>query len=189
MMMLFRQLANQGSTIIITTHLLASFGVLDKVVVMVQGRLAFYGPGTKFLNYFKAEAPPDVYDDLTDNNTVAYSQELKKRFEESSLYEDLIAKPLQSVQDDRASALGETAPQAQETGFSLRQLKVLIQRNWQLKFGDRGQTLLLFLQAPLVALLVAFMASDANQIQTIFMAMFAALWFGCSQICRRSSFI
>jgi len=46
--------------------------------VLVQGRLAFYGPGNKFLEYFKAPVPADVYDDLTDNNTVPYSQELKK---------------------------------------------------------------------------------------------------------------
>jgi ABC transport system ATP-binding/permease protein len=184
MMMLFRQLANQGSTIVITTHLLASFGVLDKVVVLVQGRLAFYGPGTKFLDYFKAEAPPDVYDDLTDNNTVSYAQELKKRYGESPLHKELIADPLGNVQA-RASAAAPAASQpAHARGFSLHQLRVLASRAWDLKFGDRAQTVLMFLQAPLVALLVALMASDSNQVQTIFMAMFAALWFGCSNAVR-----
>jgi ABC-type multidrug transport system ATPase subunit/pSer/pThr/pTyr-binding forkhead associated (FHA) protein len=184
MMMLFRQLANQGSTIIITTHLLASFGVLDKVVVLVQGRLAFYGPGTRFLDYFTAEAPPDVYDDLTDNNTVSYAQELKKRYEESDLHKELIADPLLSIQSEPPPPSVRAGEQAHARDFSLHQLKVLAARTWDLKFGDRAQTLLLFLQAPLVALLVALMASDSNQIQTIFMAMFAALWFGCSNAVR-----
>lgn len=184
MMMLFRQLANQGSTIVITTHLLASFGVLDKVVVLVQGRLAFYGPGTKFLNYFKAEAAPDVYDDLTDNNTVPYSEELKKRYESSPLYRDLIAEPLKSVQAQSEPDVTRQPAKPHAAGFSLRQFTTLAKRNWDLKFGDRGQTLLLFLQAPLVALLVALMADQPNQIQTIFMAMFAALWFGCSNAVR-----
>jgi ABC-type multidrug transport system ATPase subunit/pSer/pThr/pTyr-binding forkhead associated (FHA) protein len=186
MMMLFRQLANQGSTIIITTHLLGSFGVLDKVVVMMQGRLIYYGPGTKFLDYFKAEAPPDVYDDLTDNNTVPYSLELKKRFAESSLYRDLIVEPQKSIPTEKAPSVGTEAGAAlpQPRRFSLRQFSVLAARNWALKFGDRAQTLLLFLQAPLIALLVALMASEPNQVQTIFMAMFAALWFGCSNAVR-----
>ena len=184
MMMLFRQLANQGSTIVITTHLLASFGVLDKVVVLVQGRLAFYGPGTKFLDYFKAEAAPDVYDDLTDNNTTAYAQELKKRFAESSLYHDLIVEPMQLVTEEKQPDVAPPPAAAQAKGFSLHQFKTLTRRNWELKFGDRAQTMLLFLQAPIIALLVALMASDANQIQTIFMAMFAALWFGCSNAVR-----
>ncbi len=184
MMMLFRQLANQGSTIIITTHLLASFGVLDKVVVLVQGRLAFYGPGTKFLDYFKAESPPDVYDDLTDNNTAPYALELKKRFATSSLSKEVIAEPLKAVRAEKTPAAAAPAPTTKEKGFSLHQFKVLVGRTWDLKFADRGQTLLLFLQAPLVALLVALMASDKNQIQTIFMAMFAALWFGCSNSVR-----
>lgn len=184
MMMLFRQLANQGSTIIITTHLLASFGVLDKVVVLVQGRLAFYGPGTKFLDYFKAEAPPDVYDDLTDNNTVSYAQELKKRFSESALYRELIAEPLKSAEAEKPPPAAEASAKPHAKGFSLHQFKALVARSWDLKFGDRAQTLLLFLQAPLVALLVGLMASESNQIQTIFMAMFAALWFGCSNAVR-----
>jgi ABC-type multidrug transport system ATPase subunit/pSer/pThr/pTyr-binding forkhead associated (FHA) protein len=184
MMMLFRQLANQGSTIIITTHLLASFGVLDKVVVLVQGRLAFYGPGNKFLDYFKASVPADVYDDLTDNNTDSYAQELKKRFEESTLFKEQVAEPLKAASAAVKPAAAVAAGTAKEKGFSLHQFSTLVRRNWELKFGDRGQTILLFLQAPLVALLVALMAGEPNQIQTIFMAMFAALWFGCSNAVR-----
>lgn len=186
MMMLFRQLANQGSTIIVTTHLLGSFGVLDKVVVLMQGRLIYYGPGTKFLQYFKAEAPPDIYDDLTDNNTAPYSLELKKRFAESALYKELITEPQKTIPTEKAPSPGATAAIAKPQGkrFSLHQFKVLAQRNWTLKFGDRAQTLLLFLQAPIIALLVALMASAPNQVQTLFMAMFAALWFGCSNAVR-----
>lgn len=184
MMMLFRQLANQGSTIVITTHLLASFGVLDKVAVLVQGRLAFYGPGTKFLDYFKAAVPADVYDDLTDNNTVPYALDLKQRFAESALYREQVAEPTKAAPPTTQPVAVAPKATAKEKGFSLHQFKVLARRNWELKFGDRGQTLLLFLQAPLVALLVALMASEPNQIQTIFMAMFAALWFGCSNAVR-----
>ncbi len=186
MMMLFRQLANQGSTIIITTHLLGSFGVLDKVAVLIQGRLAYYGPGTKFLQYFQAESPPDVYDELTDNDNAPYALELKKRFSESSLFKDLIAEPLKAIAPEKKARIATTAPapEPKERGFSLHQFKVLTRRIWELKFGDPAQTLLLFLQAPLVALLVALMADGPNQIQTLFMAIFAALWFGCSNAVR-----
>ncbi len=187
MMMLFRQLANQGSTIVITTHLLGSFGVLDKVVVLVQGRLAYYGPGTKFLEYFKAESPPDVYDDLTDNNTVPYALELKQRFQTSPLYQTLVVEPQEQIPSGSVSATGtQVAAQAPRGNSAFRQFNTLLQRTWQLKFSDRAQTLLLFGQAPLVALLVAVMANKntPNQIQTIFMAMFSALWFGCSNAVR-----
>ena len=185
MMMLFRQLANQGSTIIITTHLLGSFGVLDKVVVLVQGRLAYYGPGTKFLEYFKAETPPDVYDDLTDNNTVPYALDLKTRFQSAPLYQNLVVDPQRDIPAEQAMASGaQSQAQPQARGFSLRQFTTLLQRTWELKFSDRAQTILLFGQAPLVALLVALMASGPNQVQTIFMAMFSSLWFGCSNAVR-----
>jgi ABC-type multidrug transport system ATPase subunit/pSer/pThr/pTyr-binding forkhead associated (FHA) protein len=184
MMMLFRQLANQGSTIIITTHLLASFGVLDRVVVLVQGRLAFYGPGNKFLEYFKASVPADVYDDLTDNNTVPYSLELKKRFVDSTLYKEQISEPMKAAAPAAKPGGAAARKGTSEKGSMIHQFGVLLRRNWELKFGDRGQTALLFLQAPLIALLVSLMAGAPNQIQTIFMAMFAALWFGCSNAVR-----
>jgi ABC-type multidrug transport system ATPase subunit/pSer/pThr/pTyr-binding forkhead associated (FHA) protein len=184
MMMLFRQLANQGSSIVITTHLLGSFGVLDKVVVLLQGRMVYYGPGTKFLEYFKAEVPPDVYDDLTDNNNAGYALELKRRFEASALYKDLIVEPLRTVILEKKAAPANGSTVTRASGFSLHQFKALARRNWELKFGDSAQTLLLFLQAPLVALLVGLMASQRNQVQTLFMAMFASLWFGCSNAVR-----
>ena len=185
MMMLFRQLANQGSTIVITTHLLGSFGVLDKVVVLVQGRLAYYGPGTKFLEYFRAESPPDVYDDLTDNNTIPYALELKQKFQAAPLYQTLVVEPQREIPAEQAPSRGHQGPaQSRNKGFSLHQFNTLLQRTWQLKFNDRAQTLLLFGQAPLVALLVALMAGGSNQVQTIFMAMFSSLWFGCSNAVR-----
>jgi ABC-type multidrug transport system ATPase subunit/pSer/pThr/pTyr-binding forkhead associated (FHA) protein len=186
LMMLFRQLANQGSTIIITTHLLGSFGVLDKVVVLLQGRLVYYGPGAKFLQYFKAEAPPDVYDDLTDKNNAAYALELKQRYAQSDLSKELIAQPQTAIPAEKSPAPAAPAPpvSTRRKAFGLHQFKILLRRNWELKFMDRGQTMLLFLQAPIVALLVAFMATTPNQIETLFMAVFGALWFGCSNAVR-----
>ena len=168
MMMLFRQLANQGSTIVITTHLLASFGVLDRVVVLVQGRLVFFGPGNKFLEYFKAPVPADVYDDLTDNNTVPYSLELKKRFLESTLYKEQIADPIKTAAPAAKPPGTAAKTKTSEKGSMLHQFMVLLRRSWELKFGDRGQTILLFSQAPLIALLVSLMAGEPNQIQSTF---------------------
>ena len=153
MMMLFRQLANQGSTIIVTTHLLASFGLLDKVVVLVQGRLAFYGPGGKFLEYFKSESPADVYDDLTENNTSAYSLKLKERFEKSDLHRELVVDPLRETMGPATSKTpGSEGDIRRGMGFNLTQFKVLTQRYLEIKFKDTAQTLLLLVQAPVVAL-------------------------------------
>ena len=99
---------------------------------------------------------------------------------------ELIAEPQTAIPAEKSPSPTTPAPAAGTTGkgFSLHQFKVLLERNWELKFMDRGQTLLLFLQAPVVALLVAFMATQPNQVETLFMAIFAALWFGCSNAVR-----
>jgi len=93
--------------------------------------------------------------------------------------------PQRNIPAEQTTASGapSEAP-VQERGFSLRQFATLLQRTWELKFSDRAQTILLFGQAPLVALLVALMASGPNQVQTIFMAIFSSLWFGCSNAVR-----
>ena len=123
---------------------------------------------------------------MTDNNTVAYGLELKNRFQSSTQYQDLVVNPQKKIPAEGPTAQGAVAGETQSEGkrFSLRQFTTLLQRNWELKFSDRAQTILLFAQAPLVAVLVALMASEPNQVATIFMAMFAALWFGCSNAVR-----
>jgi len=100
------------------------------------------------------------------------------------LYQTLVTEPQKNIPQERAAATPQGPAKTQERGFSLRQFTTLLQRTWELKFSERAQTLLLFGQAPLVALLVALMASGPNQVQTIFMAMFSSLWFGCSNAVR-----
>ena len=102
------------------------------------------------------------------------------------MYQSLVVEPQRAIPADQVMASGapSVAPPPQARGFSLRQFTTLLQRTWELKFSDRAQSILLFGQAPLVALLVALMASGPNQVQTIFMAMFSSLWFGCSNAVR-----
>jgi hypothetical protein len=92
----------------------------------------------------------------------------KKHFGESELYKGQVTEPMKVATPAPQPAAAAAKGVAEAKGFSLHQFKVLVRRNWELKFGDRGQTLLLFFQAPLVALLVALMASEPNQIQTVF---------------------
>jgi ABC-type multidrug transport system ATPase subunit/pSer/pThr/pTyr-binding forkhead associated (FHA) protein len=58
MMQLFRNLANRGSTVVINTHLLGSFSLLDKVAVLARGKLVYYGPATGMLPAKKKSRSP-----------------------------------------------------------------------------------------------------------------------------------
>ena len=71
MMQLFRQIANRGSTVIINTHLLGSFSLLDKVAVLVRGKLAYFGESQEMMSYFRASRPHEIFDKLREQEAGA----------------------------------------------------------------------------------------------------------------------
>jgi hypothetical protein len=109
---------------------------------------------------------------------------LAEPFQQSSPYSQLVVESLQSAAEESPPPAADIEPVLQTRGSALQQFGVLVRRNWGLKFCDRGQTILLFAQAPVLALLVAMLSGGSNLVPTLFMAMFAALWFGCSNAVR-----
>ncbi len=51
----FQDMANKGTTILITTHILYNLSMLDKIIVMAQGRIVFYGTPGEALDFFSVE--------------------------------------------------------------------------------------------------------------------------------------
>ena len=49
----FRSMANHGTTVIITTHILTHFNLLDKVVILTEGQLAFFGTPQEAVDFFR----------------------------------------------------------------------------------------------------------------------------------------
>ncbi len=60
-MQLCRQLARSGRTVVTTTHILQSLNLLDLVVVLTAGRLAYFGPVTEMGAFFGLAHPQEVY--------------------------------------------------------------------------------------------------------------------------------
>jgi len=58
MMRHFRGLAHHGATVVITTHVLYNLGLLDKVAILSQGRLVFFGTPDQALTFFGDHAGP-----------------------------------------------------------------------------------------------------------------------------------
>jgi len=86
MMRLFRKLANEGRTVFISTHIMESVGYLDLIIILVQGRLAYFGPPDFALKYFQVPRFMEIYEKLeeTDGKTWANS------YLSSPLYSKLI---------------------------------------------------------------------------------------------------
>src|SRR4028119_2522604 len=64
MMRLFRQIAESGRTVILTTHAMENVRLFDKIVVLMSGKLVFYGTPDEALNHFQAANFKELYDRL-----------------------------------------------------------------------------------------------------------------------------
>ncbi len=62
MMMLFRQLADEGRIVIMVTHKFEKFDEMHHVAILTKGgRLAFFGPPRESLSYFGVREPAEIY--------------------------------------------------------------------------------------------------------------------------------
>jgi ABC-type multidrug transport system ATPase subunit len=63
-MRLFRQIAESGRTVVLTTHAMENVKLFDKIVVLIGGKLAFYGTPDEALKYLNAKNFKELYDRL-----------------------------------------------------------------------------------------------------------------------------
>jgi ABC-type multidrug transport system ATPase subunit/pSer/pThr/pTyr-binding forkhead associated (FHA) protein len=177
MMRLFREIANRGSTIVCTTHLLGSFSLLDKIAVLVAGRLAYYGPSQEMLPYFHASRPHEVYETLQGKPPEAWEGE----FQKSQVYRENVANPLgEEKKPSRQKAPAPARRPAAAAPSLLRQFTTLLERQFTLRLSDWKNTLTLLAPPALVGLMAVALKSEPNEPKVLFITVFTALYFACS---------
>jgi ABC-type multidrug transport system ATPase subunit/pSer/pThr/pTyr-binding forkhead associated (FHA) protein len=184
LMKLFREVANSGSTIILTTHLLGSFNLLDKVVVLVAGRLSYFGPTQELLHYFHASDPTQVYNSLEDKTKGP--EYWAKQFQASEIYREFVANPLGlDTSEPRKTPLNVPQPATAPRHSASRNFSTLLSRLVTLKFKDWTNIAVLVLPPPIIALLLGrMMPNQPNNPKALFIMVIIALWFGCSAAVR-----
>ena len=139
-----RKMADGGKTVILVTHSTLQLKMCDKIVFMGSGgKLCFYGSYDEALEFFGVSDIVDVYNMITEN-----SDGWSKKFEATR---------------PAAGKVRKTAAYSSKSkSNSFRQLAVLSSRYFKLVANDRQRLLLLLIQAPLLAVLISFVA-DGNQ--------------------------
>lgn len=188
MMQTFRHIANRGATVLITTHLLGCFSLLDKAAVMVRGRLAYFGPSHQMLPYFKVKHPEEVYELLERQKS---PDRWAAEFRGSRWFEEGVREPLRAFRDgeEKTPAARSSLASAQRSARrlvrgGLRELHTLASRQFALKIRGWADVLTLLLPPAAVGGLVGMMRGDPNQTKVLFIIVFSALWFGCSAAVR-----
>ncbi|HEV7376248.1 MAG TPA: FHA domain-containing protein, partial [Pyrinomonadaceae bacterium] len=186
-MKLFRQIAESGRTVILTTHAMENVRLFDKIVVMMRGKLVWYGEPKLALEHVGASSFKDLYDKLeapieeriskmpplpqgaSKEQKLAFKLEKeriaeevaegwKKSFQKTLQYQQNIVQPLVGLKGEK-----QTAPivtRRPTVTDSLRQWLTLSRRYMEVLGRDKFNLLILFGQAPIIGLLTYLVVGD-----------------------------
>ncbi len=193
-MKLFRQIAESGRTVILTTHAMENVKLFDKIVLLMRGKLAFYGRPDEALKHLGAESFKDLYDKLEEpieqklrHNGNANRQEItervsedwKQKFTQTPQYKKNVYEPLKELGKVQSSGVQKKS----RLGLfgSIRQWLTLSRRYFEVLMRDKFTLFILFIQAPIIALMTYFVMGE-NQPRDFayFVLSLVAVWFGTS---------
>ncbi len=175
LMKLFRRLANEGRTVILTTHVMENVDLLDQIVVLNEGRLVFYGPPGRALESFEIDRMTQLYERLEIKKTETWAAEYIASKEHQTLVTDRLekAQPLLAPKKRRRK---------RPRHRPLSQLLVLLHRYLATILGDPMNLLYLILPGPLIGLLATVpldSASRDDQFKLLFFLTITAIFCGC----------
>jgi ABC-type multidrug transport system ATPase subunit len=182
MMGIFRQLANEGRTVVCITHNLENVQLCDLVAILHEGRLVYYGPPEQVASYFGLNNINQVYDLLEQRPALEWSAQ----FETSELHMEFVEqRHATSAQPPPYGADSHSLPPAD--GY-FRQLGILFQRYVTVIAQDLKNVALLFAQAPIIAILLSLAFGESGEESSVgaprqmtlgFLMAVSAIWFGC----------
>ncbi|MFL5695992.1 MAG: FHA domain-containing protein [Ktedonobacteraceae bacterium] len=162
MMFLLRRLADKGHTIVLVTHATNNINACDYVCFLAQGgRLAYFGPPDDAKKYFDKTDFAEIYSALEPTEQhPGIPAEAESRFKASPYYRQYVQEPLAHGPAARASVSGATVALEQpRRGNPWQQFILLSMRYIELLKNDRGNLLILLLQAPVIALILFLLAA------------------------------
>ena len=165
MMFLLRKLADKGHTIVLVTHATNNINACDYVCFLAQGgHLAFFGPPNDAKTYFEKTDFSEIYSALEPSEqNPNIPAEAETKFKASSYYQQYVQLPLKQGPAGRAKVVDATvAVKPPRRGNPMQQFRLLSMRYLELLKNDTGNLLILLLQAPIIGLILFFLAAPGT---------------------------
>lgn len=165
MMLLLRELADKGHTIVLVTHATENIDICDTVCFLSQGgNLAFYGSPQEAKTYFGINRFAEIYNALEPTpEDKDIPKRAAERYKHSPYYRRYIAEPLNQRLD--AGPIEDERPLRRKSArrpHPLKQFSLLSRRYLNLIKNDWGNLLILLLQAPVIGLILYLLASQGT---------------------------
>ena len=183
MMLLFRRLADEGRIVVMVTHKFEKFNSMHHIALLTKGgKLGFFGPPDEALQYFGCSEPAEIYRRLKEKTP----DEANRTFQHSPQFQKYVAARFNEMQElINTGGFGTQDQTGAERKFGFGQWLTLTRRFLEIKLKDFRNTLILLAQAPLVALILAFITdATPNDGRTIFIAAVIAIWLGANNAIR-----
>lgn len=197
-MKLFRQIAESGRTIVLTTHAMENVRLFDKIVVLMRGKLVFYGKPADALTYLGASNFKELYDKLEapveeklkargEGDRTQMMEEVasdwKRKFVATPQYKQHVSDPLRELEKGGPAKVRKS----RSLGIfgAVRQWFTLSSRYAQVLAKDKFTLFILAVQAPIIAFLVFIvMGSELPRDFAYFALSLCSIWFGTSVAAR-----
>ncbi len=178
LMLLLRELAFKGKTVVIVTHTLEHIHFCDLLVLLVSGRTAFCGKPDEARRRFRIAHMAELYTRLKERPPAEWAESYRAGLSAAATASPPAAAP--------PLLRREAAPS------QVRQMAALASRYARTLTRDTRNTVLLLAQAPLVAGLIGlsllYGVSDVAYTKPkntiLFLLALTAVWFGCSNAVR-----
>lgn len=179
-MILLRNIAEKGKIVLLTTHAITeeNFRILTHLIVLTKnGKLAYFGPANQACDYFGVNKPVEIFDKLEKQSP----ENWKNKYRESHYYKEYVIN--RRIESQRTES--QSKSNNQKRNFKFSQLLVLISRYFKIKTRDKVSTLILLLQAPIIAFFISLVFNTNDEkVQALFIMVIAAIWLGCSNAVR-----
>ena len=197
-MRLFKQVAESGRTVVMTTHAMENVRMFDKIAILMRGRLVYFGKPQDALTQFKAASFKQLYEKLEEpvndgikqhgdanraNLEDQAAEQWRQKFASTPQFKEFIEAPLK-----QAGNLQQTRPaKRRRLGIfgSIRQWGTLSRRYFEVLRKDRLNLFIMLVQPPIIALLTFIvMGSFWPRDFLYFVIALVAMWFGTSDAVR-----
>lgn len=182
MMELFRQIAASGRTVILTTHAAETVRMFDKVAILLQGRLVYFGTPDGASKAFGVNDFRELFDRFESNengSAGSAAEAYRQAYLASPDFRKYVAEP----QSQPAGSESSRRVRRTRLGIfgSIRQWATLSRRYFEVLLRDKLNLALLIVEAPIVVLLTLAAVNPTGPRDFIyFMLSIVAIWFGTS---------
>jgi ABC-type multidrug transport system ATPase subunit/CRP-like cAMP-binding protein len=186
LMELLRTIADEGKTVVLTTHATANVRLCDKLVVLARdGHLAFFGPPEEALRYFGVTEFDEIYDRLaTEHSPPEWGAAFRQTPDFMAIEQGQLPPAYGAVDAGRQAG----RPRSRGPAHAFHQFRVLSKRNFDLYARFPTNFIPLIMQPVIITLLLLalfpaglFVGDSANPtvpLQLVYTFSFVMFLFG-----------